>query len=87
MDNNQCECPCCNSEDEFNLKDQQRAMAVLDSERKRLFMSLLDMEERSGVSVNSFWHWVRLRRSPSLFNLIAVAETFGFEVIMRRKEN
>lgn len=72
---------------EFNMSDQKTALAVLNEERLRLGMSLGEMEDRSGVSVNSVYAWRSCVRSPTLVNIVAVAETFGFEVIMRRREN
>jgi predicted transcriptional regulator len=71
--------------DEYNLRDQRAAMAALDAERRRSGMSLGDMEEKSGVSVNSVYAWRSCARSPTLCNAVAIAETFGFEIIMRRK--
>lgn len=73
-------------DDEYNLRDQKTAMAALDRERKARRMSLGDMEERSGVSVNSVYAWRSCSRSPTLCNAVAIAETFGFEIVMRRKK-
>lgn len=70
---------------EYNMADQRAAMAALDEERRSRGMSLGDMEERSGVSVNSVYAWRSCARSPTLCNAVAIAETFGFEIIMRRK--
>jgi len=73
-------------QDEFNLRDQKTAMAALDAERRARGMSLGDMEEKSGVSVNSVYAWRSCARSPTLCNAVAIAETFGFEIVMRRKK-
>ncbi len=72
--------------DEYNMRDQRTALAALDAERYRQKMSLGDMESRSGVSVNSVYSWRACIRSPTLGNLVALAETFGFEIIMRRRK-
>jgi hypothetical protein len=72
---------------EFNMSDQKTALAVLNEERLRLGMSLGEMEDRSGISINSVYAWRSCARSPTLVNIVAVAETFGFEVIMRRRDN
>lgn len=69
---------------EFDLSDQCAAMTALDDERGAMGMSLGDMEDKSGVSVNSFYYWKSGKRSPQLVNLVALAQTLGFEVIMRR---
>ncbi|XUY27602.1 helix-turn-helix domain-containing protein [Agrobacterium sp. rho-8.1] len=73
------------AKNEYNLSDQRTAMAALDRERVTHGMSLGDMEEKSGVSVNSVYAWRNCQRSPHLCNIVAIAETFGFEVVMRRK--
>lgn len=69
--------------DEFNLKDQRAAMAAIYDERRKVGMSLSDMEQKSGVSTNSFYAWRKEQRSPALVNAVAIAETFGFEIVMR----
>lgn len=72
--------------DEFNLRDQQVAAILhLNEERQRQAMSLGDMEERSGVSIGSVYAWRSGKRSPQMHMLVALAETFGFEVVMRKK--
>lgn len=70
---------------EWNLADQVGAMEVIFSERATRGMSLLDMEERSGVSFNTAYQWRSGERCPELPNLVALAETLGFEVVMRSK--
>ncbi len=70
---------------EYNLRDQRAAMAALDDERRTRGMSLAEMEDRSGVSVNSVYAWRSCARSPTLFNVVALAETLGFEIVMRRR--
>lgn len=72
--------------DEFNLRDQVPAILALNEERQRLGMSLGDMEDKSGVSVGSVYAWRGGNRSPQVHMLIALAETLGFEVVMRRKD-
>ncbi|NTE55079.1 helix-turn-helix transcriptional regulator [Agrobacterium tumefaciens] len=71
---------------EFSLSDQPAAISAFDAERKILGMSLGEMEDRSGVSVNSFYYWKSGKRSPQLVNLVALAQTLGFEVMMVRKK-
>ncbi|WP_273794585.1 SIMPL domain-containing protein [Brucella intermedia] len=71
--------------DEYDLRDQRAAIAVLDAERKARDMALGDMEDKSGVSVNSVYAWRSCVRSPLLCNAVAIAETFGFEIFMRRR--
>jgi transcriptional regulator with XRE-family HTH domain len=61
------------------------AMNALFQERIIRGLSLLDIEDRSGVSFNSMYSWRGERCSPTLFMFVALAESFGFEVIMRRK--
>lgn len=71
----------------FDLKDTEAAMLALDKERLARRMSLTDMEEKSGVSLNSFYAWRSGSRTPALCNIVALSQTFGFEVIMRRRIN
>ncbi|TCM71909.1 helix-turn-helix transcriptional regulator [Rhizobium sp. BK068] len=70
------------NEGEYDLADQRTAMNALSRERVLLGMELGDMEEKSGVSVNSFYAWRSAGRSPQLANLVAVAQTLGFEIVM-----
>ncbi|WP_025662605.1 helix-turn-helix transcriptional regulator [Rhizobium sp. IBUN] len=70
---------------EWNLLDQVGAMRAISRERKALGMSLWDVEERSGVSLNSAYYWLAGNRHPAISNLVALAETVGFEVVMRSK--
>ncbi|QKC89951.1 hypothetical protein EB230_17220 [Mesorhizobium sp. NZP2234] len=71
--------------DEFDLNQQRRAMAALNAERKRLGMPIFQMEDTSGVSMNSFYAWQGGLREPTLGCLVAVAQTLGFDVVMRRR--
>jgi DNA-binding phage protein len=68
--------------DAFDLADQRTAMNALSRERVAIGMELGDMEGKSGVSVNSFYAWRSEERSPQLANLVAVAQTLGFEIVM-----
>ena len=72
--------------DEFNLSNQRAAFVALEAERRSLGMSLKQMEELSGVSVNSVYAWRSCARSPTIDNAVKIAETFGYEIILRRKE-
>lgn len=72
-------------EAEHNLNDLPAAMARLEEERRRRGMTLGDMEEKSGVSTNSFYAWRSGYRAPQLPLLVALAQTLGFEVYIRRR--
>ncbi|RWC28114.1 MAG: XRE family transcriptional regulator [Mesorhizobium sp.] len=72
--------------DEFDLCNQRRAMAALNAERKRVGMPIAHMEDKSGVSMNSFYAWNGGQREPTLGCLVAVAQTLGFDVVMRRRK-
>lgn len=69
--------------DEFNLCDQKQAMAALAMEREARGISLGDLEEKSGVSTNSFYAWRTGYRAPQLPLLVALAGALGGEVILR----
>ncbi|MER9815112.1 hypothetical protein [Mesorhizobium sp. M0129] len=73
------------SSEGYDLTYQRAAMAALVAERKRIGMPILDMEEKSGVSMNSLYAWQSGVREPTLGCLVAVAQTFGFDVVMVRK--
>ncbi|RWF64108.1 hypothetical protein [Mesorhizobium sp.] len=72
--------------DEFDLSQQRRAMSALQAERQRLSMPVAVMELKSGVCMNSFYAWHGGLREPTLGCLVAVAQTLGFDVIMRRRK-
>lgn len=72
---------------EFDLLDVPAAMNAIALQRKARGWVLAEMADRSGVSVNCFYYWRSMKRDPSLSNFIALAETFGFTVIMRRRED
>lgn len=74
-----------NPNEEINMNCQVNAVRRLDVERKHVGMSIYDMENKSGVSINSFYAWKRNVRSASVPNIVAVAESLGFEIIMRKK--
>ena len=71
---------------ECDLSDQRGAFEALEAERCRIGMTVLDMEHRSGVAATSVYSWRKCARSPMLVNMVALAETLGFEVVMRRKK-
>ena len=71
--------------DEINLSDQRTAMSRLFEERTRIGMSLWEMEAKSGVSWNSAYAWRRMRREPTLGNLVALASVLGFDVVLRKQ--
>ncbi|MEJ8310104.1 helix-turn-helix domain-containing protein [Agrobacterium larrymoorei] len=73
--------------DEFDMCNQRAAFEFLESERQRLGMSLDEMEKRSGVSINSTYSWRNCSRSPTIQNLVKIAECFGFEIILRKKSS
>ncbi len=72
-------------EERYELRDQSRALNVLESERCQRRMSFGEMEAKSGISTTAFYAWRSCERSPLLCNAVAIAETFGFRIIMRRK--
>lgn len=69
---------------EYDALSQRSIMTAINDERQRRGMSLASMEEKSGVSANSFYAWLNCKRSPSLVNIVALAQTFGFIIILRK---
>lgn len=70
---------------ETNLRDLPAAIYRIDAVRKARGICLGEMEDRSGVSLSSFYSWRSDKRDPNLANLVALAETFGFEVVMQER--
>jgi transcriptional regulator with XRE-family HTH domain len=68
----------------IDLNHQFEAMRLLDQERQRLGWTVRDLEAKSGVSVSSFYAWQVNLRSPNLANLVALAQSLGFDIFMRR---
>ncbi|MEW9838332.1 helix-turn-helix domain-containing protein [Mesorhizobium marinum] len=74
---------------EISLSNQHAAMVALNEQRKRMRLEVLDLEQISGVSASAYFAWMapirsaRHARSPSFLCLVAIAETLGFQVIMR----
>ncbi len=69
---------------EYELTNFKYGMQALVDERKRREIRLIDLEEWSGVSMNSLYAWTSGVRSPTLVHLCALAKPLGFEVILRR---
>jgi transcriptional regulator with XRE-family HTH domain len=69
---------------EFELTNYQPAMEALLEERIRRNIRLFELEEHSGVSMNSLYAWSVGARSPTLVHLCALATSLGFEVVLRR---
>lgn len=66
---------------ELDLSDQVAALTFLHQIRVDLGMSLGDMEDKSGISITSFYVWKSGARSPQLANLVALSQTLGFDVM------
>lgn len=71
---------------EFDLSDYPVAIGKLNDERKRREVKLIDLEEHSGVSMNTMYAWQSGFRSPTLVHLCALAKSMGFEVVMKRSK-
>ena len=67
-----------------SLGDLPACIERINIDRRLMGVGLYEMEYRSGVSFRSFFAWRNGERSPTLANIVAVAETFGFSVVMRR---
>jgi len=74
------------SVEEIDLANRRAAMAALVKEREIKHMTLLDISWDSGVSWDAVRSWAQGRREPTMGNLIAVAQTLGFEIILRKKQ-
>jgi transcriptional regulator with XRE-family HTH domain len=76
---------------EIPLADQRLATIALNDQRKRLGLEVLDLEDKSGVSASAFFAWksssqsATFSRSPSFLSMVAVAQTLGFETVLRHE--
>ncbi|RCL02209.1 MAG: hypothetical protein JSC189_000701 [Candidatus Tokpelaia sp. JSC189] len=61
------------------------AVNYLLSERVRRGIDHDELDMKSGVSWRSVYYW-RHVRDPQILNFVAVAETLGCEVILRRRK-
>lgn len=77
--------PPLDDPDEFNLNDLHAALAALERQRKDQLMLLVELEDVSGVSTNSFLAWRGGRRDPTLGCFVAIAQTIGFDVLLVRR--
>jgi hypothetical protein len=69
----------------FNLQKITTAMLALNEARERMSLSSRELRQVSSVSMSSFYSWLRGERDPTLGRLVNLAESLGFEIIMRRK--
>lgn len=70
---------------EHNLLNMPAAISVLYRLRINSEISIWEMEQKSGVSYNAGVAWRSGKRFPQLSNLVAMAQIFGFSIIMRSK--
>ncbi|WP_062114019.1 helix-turn-helix transcriptional regulator [Aureimonas sp. AU40] len=67
-----------------DFRDLTACIDRIDVERRAKKVGLYEMELQAGVSVRTYYSWWNEDRIPTIANLVALAETFGFSVIMRR---
>lgn len=76
---------------EIPLADQRLATIALNDQRNRIGLEVLDLEDKSGVSASAFFAWksssrsTRPPRSPSFLSMVAIAQTLGFETVLRHE--
>jgi len=68
---------------EINLSNRRAAIGALVKARIHKKMTLLDASWVSGVSWDAVRSWEKGRREPTMGNLVAVAQSLGFEIILR----
>jgi len=69
--------------EEINLSDRREAISALVKAREEKHITLLEFGWVSGVSWDAVRSWVQGRREPTMGNLVAVAQTLGFEIVLR----
>jgi len=72
---------------EISLSDRAQAIAALVKAREEKHITLLEFGWVSGVSWDAVRSWASGRREPTMGNLVAVAESLGFEIILRKNPN
>jgi len=68
---------------EISLDNRAQAISALVKAREEKHITLLEFGWVSGVSWDAVRSWVQGRREPTMGNLVAVAQTLGFEIILR----
>lgn len=68
-----------------DLVNVATAVKFLQKERVKQGMSLEEFERKSGVSWRSFYYWKNGSRDPRISNLLAMAQTLGFQIILSRE--
>jgi len=68
---------------EINLSNRHKAISALVKAREEKHITLLEFGWVSGVSWDAVRSWAQGRREPTMGNLVAVAQTLGFEIILR----
>jgi len=72
---------------EISLSNRREAISALMEARIQNHMTFLEASWISGVSWDAVRAWAKGRREPTMGNLVAVAESLGFEVILRKKSS
>ncbi|WP_455475355.1 helix-turn-helix domain-containing protein [Bartonella sp. B17] len=71
---------------EIKLTDRHEIMKAIMQARIEKGMTLIDVAWTSGVSWDAVRSWYHGRREPKMGNLVAVAQTLGLEIILRKKQ-
>ena len=70
----------------YDLRRMSTAMVALNEARTQRKISTKDLRKVSGVSLSSFYSWLRQSRDPTLGRLNRLAQSLDFEIIMRPKK-
>lgn len=72
--------------EKVDLVNVVKAVHILHKERLRQGMSLEEFERKSGVSWRSFYYWKNGTRDPRISNLLAMAQTLGFQIFLSKDD-
>lgn len=71
----------------IDLADVAAVMATLNAHRLRMRLSVLRLEEQTGIANRSYSYWLAGRRQPAVLSLSTVADALGFRLLMRVRED
>ncbi|WP_336288368.1 helix-turn-helix domain-containing protein [Bartonella sp. CB60] len=71
---------------EIKLADRHQIMKAIMQARIEKKMTLMDVAWASGVSWDAVRSWYHGHREPKMGNIVAVAQTLGLEIVLRKEQ-
>lgn len=66
--------------------DIRRMMAALETRRQQRGISVAELCRRCGISMPTWYNWVRGFRSPHLTTLEPILDALGLDLVLVRKQ-